>query len=125
MANTISLKTLLISRKEISFQISRIFSQNIFLLDVNEVLFRSSFAFVCFLLLCELLSPQNKDLGDRALCLPPNCRMSPLLFSAVVSLVKNFDLETFLQLLPFSFPLLRRAFGWSVLGEGGRMPKVF
>ena len=36
-----------------------------------------------------------------------------------------FDLETFVQLLPFSFPLLSPAFGGSVLGEGGRMPKVF
>ena len=38
---------------------------------------------------------------------------------AVVSFVKNSDLETFLQLLSFSFPLLSQAFGWSVLGEGG------
>ena len=39
--------------------------------------------------------------------------------------IPKIDLETFLQRLPFSFPLLSQAFGWSVLGEGGRMPKVF
>ena len=62
----------------------------------------------------------------KAICLIHYCLLPPwLLFMQLVSLAKNSDLETFLQRLPFSFPLLSQAFGWSVLGEGGRMPKVF